>query len=89
MVQTGTAREIITAPASPYVADFVAHMDPLVVLTAADLAEPGEAPGTALPAQMPVRDVMAALVQAEALPVQGGGRVTRAGVLARLARPGG
>ena len=84
IVQTGTAREIIRAPASPYVADFVAHMDPLMVLTAADLAEPGSAPGEPLPAAMPVRAVMAALTRAEALPVEGGGRVTRAGVLARL-----
>ncbi|MFA5539374.1 MAG: choline ABC transporter ATP-binding protein, partial [Gemmobacter sp.] len=29
LVQTGTAREIIAAPASDYVADFVAHMNPL------------------------------------------------------------
>lgn len=88
IVQTGTARDIIRAPASDYVADFVAHMDPLVVLTAADLAEPGEAAGPALRAATPVREVMARLAGAEALPVEGGGRVTRAGVLARLSRPG-
>ncbi|WP_273501744.1 choline ABC transporter ATP-binding protein [Paracoccus sphaerophysae] len=89
IVQVGTARDIIRNPASDYVADFVAHMDPLVVLTAADLTEPGEAEGPPLPATMPVREVMAALSRAEALPVAGGGRVTRAGVLARLAGPRG
>ena len=89
IVQVGTARDIIRNPASDYVADFVAHMDPLVVLTAADLVEPGEAEGPPLPATMPVREVMAALSRAEALPVAGGGRVTRAGVLARLAGPRG
>ena len=93
IVQTGTARQIINAPASDYVADFVAHMDPLVVLTAADLVEPGEAPGVPLPATMPVREVMAALAKlpagAEGLPVAGGGRVTCTGVLARLSAPRG
>lgn len=93
IVQTGTARQIINAPASDYVADFVAHMDPLVVLTAADLVEPGEAPGVPLPQTMPVREVMAALAKlpagAEGLPVTGGGRVTCTGVLARLSAPRG
>ena len=36
IVQCGTAREIIAAPASDYVADFVAHMNPLGVLTGVD-----------------------------------------------------
>ena len=87
LIQTGTARDIVRHPASPYVAEFVAHMDPLAVLTAADLSEPGEAPGTPLPPDLSAREVMAALAVAEALPVAGGGRVTRAGVLQRLANP--
>lgn len=87
IVQTGTAREIVRHPASPYVAEFVAHMDPLAVLTAADLSEPGEAAGAPLPPDLSAREVMAALAGAEALPVIGGGRVTRAGVLHRLANP--
>lgn len=87
VVQVGTAREIIRNPASSYVADFVAHMDPLVVLTAADLMEPGEATGRPLSAATPIRQVMEALAHAEQLPVEGGGRVTRAGVLAKLANP--
>lgn len=87
IVQIGTARDITRNPASPYVAEFVAHMDPLAVLTAADLSEPGEANGLPLPADLSAREVMAALAEAEALPVMGGGRVTRAGVLHRLANP--
>jgi len=87
IVQIGTAREIIAHPASGYVADFVAHMNPIPVLTAEDLAEPGEAAGAALPRTLPAREVMAALQRAEALPIEGGGRVTRAGVLARLVDP--
>ena len=43
LVQTGTAREIIANPVSDYVADFVAHMNPLGVLTAGDVMVPGAA----------------------------------------------
>lgn len=87
IVQTGTALDILRKPANDYVAEFVAHMNPIAVLTAADLAEAGEAAGPPLPAALPAREVMAALTRAEALPVEGGGRVTRAGVLGRLAHP--
>lgn len=86
IVQIGTAREIIARPANGYVADFVAHMNPLGVLTAADVAEPGEAEGPPLPRDLPVREVMERLSQLDALPLEGGGRVTRSAVLARLAR---
>ncbi|MDN5788288.1 choline ABC transporter ATP-binding protein, partial [Pseudorhodobacter sp.] len=37
IVQCGTAREIIANPVSQYVADFVAHMNPMAVLTARDV----------------------------------------------------
>ena len=37
VVQCGTPREIYSAPASKYVADFVNHMNPLSVLTAMDV----------------------------------------------------
>ena len=87
IVQIGTAREIIANPINGYVADFVAHMNPLGVLTAEDVVEPGEAPGDPIPRDMPVRDVMGRLSQHDALPVEGGGRVTRDGVLARLIAP--
>jgi glycine betaine/proline transport system ATP-binding protein len=94
LVQVGTAREIIANPVSDYVAEFVAHMNPLGVLTARDVMQPGVASGAALDAEMPVRDVMARLMQAEdALAVAEGGRpigvVTRVGVLGRLLNPRG
>ena len=89
IVQCGTAREIIANPVNGYVADFVAHMNPMGVLTADDVVEPGEAAGPALPRDMPVREIMIRLASTDALPVEGGGRVSRAGVLARLVDPQG
>lgn len=89
IVQIGTAREIIANPVSDYVADFVAHMNPLGVLTARDVAEPGQAEGTPLPPETPIRAVMGQLADRDALPLAGGGRVTRAAVLARLIDPRG
>ena len=44
IVQSGTARDIIRDPVSAYVEDFVEHMNPMEVLTAADAGEAGEAP---------------------------------------------
>jgi glycine betaine/proline transport system ATP-binding protein len=88
IVQCGTARDIIANPADAYVADFVAHMNPLGVLTAADVAAPGSAPGAPeVAGDLPVRAVMAALAAAPELNVQGGGRISREGVLARLIDP--
>ena len=87
IVQIGTAREIIANPVNDYVADFVAHMNPLGVLTAADVVQPGEADGTAVPRDMAVRDVMELLAEHDSLPVEGGGKITRDGVLARLGHP--
>ncbi len=89
IVQIGTARQIIANPVNDYVADFVANMNPLGVLTAADVAQPGDAPGTPVPRDMPVREVMGMLADADALPVEGGGHITRDAVLARLIDPRG
>ncbi|MDO5659062.1 MAG: choline ABC transporter ATP-binding protein [Paracoccus sp. (in: a-proteobacteria)] len=86
IVQCGTAREIIARPATDYVAQFVAHMNPLAVLRAADLAEPGAAPGTPLPPDLPLREAMRRLADAPALPLEGGGQITRRAVMARLAQ---
>lgn len=62
IVQCGTAREIIANPVSDYVADFVAHMNPLSVLTARDVMGPVDGPdGVAVDAETPVKDVMEAL----------------------------
>ena len=82
--QTGTAREIMSHPANDYVANFIAHLNPLEVLTASDLAAPGQAEGPALPADLPLKQVLTALCGAEARPVASGGIVTRDRVLQRL-----
>ncbi len=87
IVQCGTARDIIAHPVNDYVIDFVEHMNPLGVLTANDMAEPGTADGAALPRDLPVKSVMAALQDHEALPLEGGGQVSRKGVIARLIAP--
>ncbi|MEO1104132.1 MAG: ATP-binding cassette domain-containing protein, partial [Pseudomonadota bacterium] len=44
IVQCGTPQEIIAKPSTQYVADFVAHMNPLRVLTAADIMRNGTPP---------------------------------------------
>jgi glycine betaine/proline transport system ATP-binding protein len=44
IVQCGTPQEIIRNPANEYVADFVAHMNPLGVLCAEDVMIDGDLP---------------------------------------------
>ncbi len=62
IVQCGTAREIIANPVSDYVAEFVAHMNPLLVMTARDVMEAGETAAThEVDAETPVKQVMEAL----------------------------
>ena len=85
IVQVGTSSEIVSNPATAYVADFVAHMNPLGVLSAADLAEPGEAPGEPVPGDMPVSELVGRLTTCEAVPVASGGVVTRDRLLRHLA----
>ena len=67
IVQVGTARDIIANPVSDYVADFVAHMNPLGVLTARDVMEglPHALPPQTreVTAETPVRDIMAMMSQ--------------------------
>jgi len=95
IVQVGSPREIFTAPADDYVADFVAHMNPLGVLTARDVMGPaaGKTQGEVAPLT-PVKEVMGRLtdgVEAVAVVEDGTaiGRVDRAQVLARLLDPRG
>ncbi len=95
IVQCGTAREIIANPVSDYVADFVAHMNPLGVLTARDVMQAGPAAeGAAVDAETPVRAVMEALRHgATALTVTEGGQpigaIRAADVMGRLLNPRG
>ncbi len=68
IIQCGTPSEIYTRPANTYVADFVAHMNPLGVLRARDAMVPTPRPaptGVTLPADTPLRDAMQALAEAK------------------------
>ena len=94
IVQCGTPKEIFSAPANDYVADFVAHMNPLGVLSAADVMEPGAGEGPEVAAETKVEDVMRLLSEdvRVARVVQDGtpvGQVTRAGILKGLLDPRG
>ncbi|SFP16659.1 choline ABC transporter ATP-binding protein [Tranquillimonas alkanivorans] len=60
IVQAGTPRDIYTAPATEYVADFVANMNPLGVLTAEDVMAPvAAAEGPTIDARTHVADIIA------------------------------
>ena len=94
IVQCGTAREIIANPVSDYVADFVAHMNPLGVLTARDVMAPGEGGSREVPPDTPVKQVMEALRGgADALAVVEGGQrlgvIRSADVMGKLLDPRG
>ena len=96
IVQIGTAREIIANPVSDYVADFVAHMNPLGVLTARDVMEPGrpQAVGPLVAAEMPVKQIMQMMADgANDLVVMDGttpvGTVRSASLMAKLIDPRG
>jgi glycine betaine/proline transport system ATP-binding protein len=61
IVQTGAPEDIVLRPANGYVADFVAHLNPLSVLTAGDamVADPGPAvPGRSLAPDAPLKDAL-------------------------------
>jgi glycine betaine/proline transport system ATP-binding protein len=60
IIQIGTAQEIILHPADDYVADFVAHMNPMGVLRASEVMQPGTAPDGAARAEpdTPLKQIM-------------------------------
>ncbi|MER5172302.1 choline ABC transporter ATP-binding protein [Thioclava sp. GXIMD2076] len=89
IVQVGTAREIIANPIDEYVQDFVAHMNPMGVLTAEDLAEDGPAEGPVLAAHAPVKDVMQLLRTHPVVALDDGRKITREGVIGKLIDPQG
>ncbi|EKE45421.1 ABC glycine betaine/L-proline transporter, ATPase subunit, ProV [Oceaniovalibus guishaninsula JLT2003] len=95
IVQHGTPRDIYQAPASEYVAEFVAHMNPLGVLTARDVMRRVEGPEPALTvgADTVIRKVMTEMAETDAPMgvVEDGaviGQITRQSILDRLAAPG-
>ena len=63
VIQLGTPQEIVKAPATDYVADFVSHMNPLNVLRARDImVPPSSLPGAwtegrTCDAETPIREV--------------------------------
>jgi glycine betaine/proline transport system ATP-binding protein len=93
IVQCGTPQEIFSNPINDYVADFVAHMNPLGVLRAGDIMDPVTEPhSVSVTAQTRVEDVMRLLLKEQggvAVEVAGQhvGEITRRGVLARLLDP--
>ncbi|MFZ5962567.1 choline ABC transporter ATP-binding protein [Thalassococcus sp. BH17M4-6] len=88
IVQCGTPRDIFSNPASDYVADFVANMNPLGVLTARDVMVPGEGGVVSVNSELPVREVMTALRDQKSLTVESLGKpigqVTSDSIVARL-----
>lgn len=91
IVQCGTPREIFSDPASKYVADFVANMNPLGVLTARDVMKTGTGTGPKVPPETPVREIMETLKKTPTLTVVESGRVlgqiTQDSLLSKLLNP--
>jgi glycine betaine/proline transport system ATP-binding protein len=93
IVQCGTPQEIFTNPATGYVADFVAHMNPLGVLVARDVMEPATGtPARSVPPSATIRQVMEAAQGHDGAVgvVENGqvlGQITRNRILAKLLDP--
>ncbi|MCT4559179.1 MAG: choline ABC transporter ATP-binding protein [Pelagimonas sp.] len=86
IVQIGTPREIFSNPVNDYVADFVANMNPLGVLTARDVMEPGDG-GPEVDVETPIKEIMTQLNVGSVTVVENGvaiGRVTSQSLVARL-----
>jgi glycine betaine/proline transport system ATP-binding protein len=95
IVQCGVPKDIFSDPVNDYVADFVAHMNPLGVLTAQDVMEPAVGtPANTVPADLAVEKVMERLADTdEVLGVEAGdkiiGQVSQKGLIRRLLDPRG
>ena len=92
VVQCGTPQQIFSHPANDYVAEFVAHMNPLGVLTARDVMEPGEAGPDTVSARTRVSETMRALLDsggAVGVTEDGRtiGRITQDSLMRRLLDP--
>jgi glycine betaine/proline transport system ATP-binding protein len=92
IVQCGTPRDIFRAPATDYVADFVAHMNPLGVLRARDVMGPpnGQPPQGEVGPDASMQEVMGRLKSGPLVVREGAttlGHVTADGVLAHLLDP--
>jgi len=95
IVQCGTPRQIFSQPADDYVAEFVAHMNPLGVLRARDVMGPvTTAPELSVAPDAPIHEVMARMVASGApLGVAEGGKllgeISQNAVLTKLLDPRG
>ncbi|WP_424967259.1 choline ABC transporter ATP-binding protein [Dinoroseobacter sp. S375] len=93
IVQCGTPQEIFSDPATDYVAEFVAHMNPLGVLCARDVMQPSTVRHAAeVAAEADIREVMEAARKTETPTsvVENGavvGEITRASILGKLLDP--
>jgi glycine betaine/proline transport system ATP-binding protein len=94
IVQCGTPKEIYSNPATEYVSDFVAHINPLNVLVAEDVAQPDDVVTRGeVGAETPLKEVMQRLAtQSTPIAVVAAdgayiGHVTQANVLAKLVHP--
>ncbi|WP_095590375.1 choline ABC transporter ATP-binding protein [Actibacterium ureilyticum] len=95
IVQCGTPQEIFSNPVNDYVADFVAHMNPLGVLCARDVMEPATGtPEITVAPDAQIQSVMETVTHT-GRPVgviedgQIVGQITKDGVLAKLLDPRG
>ena len=90
IVQMGTPRDIFSNPVNEYVADFVAHMNPLGVLTASDAMLPlSGKPKQRVDANDPIQEVMSKIASIEApLGVEQNGKliglISKSSILERL-----
>ena len=95
IVQCGTPQEIFTAPATEYVADFVAHMNPLGVLCARDVMDPAAGtPQQSVGPDATIQQVMEAAMRVDGPVgvVEDGqllGQISYDGILQRLLDPRG
>lgn len=93
IVQCGTPQDIYSNPANGYVADFVAHMNPLGVLCARDVVEPVTGtPQITVSPDTNIRNVMAQIgntTTAVGVEVDGKliGQITKDRILAKLLDP--
>jgi glycine betaine/proline transport system ATP-binding protein len=88
IVQCGTPRDIYTNPANGYVADFVAHMNPLGVLTARDVMIAGTAHGPQIDVDTPVQEILQQIGTQPLQVTENGqpiGQITQSSLIARLA----
>ena len=88
IVQCGTPRDIYTNPANGYVADFVAHMNPLGVLTARDVMIAGTADGPRIDVTTPVQAILQQIGTQPLQVTENGqpvGQITQSSLITRLA----